>query len=577
MKLTPFVQAPSALQSWNVRSHGRGIAFVATCGFIFVALLTGLIVAMPSGATSLFRVLTASVAIPVLAFAAISLARLILRYLLKPLPAEACCVPLEQAPILAVPVIIRSDHDIEAIVDNVDANLPFSSRKPMVFLLDLPDALSAVVPDDRRLLDLLQQRLSADISAGRVAVLTRRRVFDPVDRAWRGWERKRGKIEEFCRLLLADGETSFEQPLPDTLVESGTFVTIDIDTRLLPGTIASLVAAIDREAAIVTPMLEDRCRPDATLFERLVALSSRRHAYDPNHNFNQSRLGYDLYYGKGLIVAERFLARTEGRIAERTILSHDHLESMLAGAVLSPQAIVREDIPRSREQWARRQFRWIRGDFQIVPWIVRSRLPVVARLHLSEVVLGHLAAPCSVLLAMIVLTVPALPAPTSFAYAFSCLAMARPSLLLLPVTMPSIVFNSTKSWPERLAATGSILASEIAAWTLSLVYAPGNLVLILRAAALVSWRLGWSGQKLLEWECDPPASHKGRRGRWVSGVRGLAGIIFLGTAFLMQQQAQFIVATISLWLLIPLLLLLRLPRGSQPMSWIRKSSIPSKW
>jgi len=472
---------------------------------------------------------------------------------------------------LVVPVIVRSDRDIEAIGDNADANLPFAPRKPMVFLLDLPDAASAVVPDDRRLLDLLQERLGDDISAGRVAILTRRRLLDPVDRIWRGWERKRGKIEEFCRLLLADRSTSFEQPLPDVLAGSGAFVTIDIDTRLASDTIASLIAAVDQEAAIVTPVLEDHCRPGATWFEGLVALSSRRHLYDPNYNFNQSRLGYDLYYGKGLIVAERFLARTEGRIAERTILSHDHLESMLAGAVLSPQALVREEIPHSRELWARRQFRWIRGDFQILPWIVRSRLPMVSRLHLLEVVLGHLTAPCSVILAMTALTL--LPAPMSFAYAFACFAMARPSLLILLVTMPIIMVDSTPTWSGRWTKTGSILSSEFAAWVLSLIYAPGNLVLVLRAAVLVTWRLGWSGKKLLEWEGGLPTDYRFSRSGWVMGVRALTGMIFFGLTFLVDHQVQPIALSLSLWMLVPTLLSLPLPQERRPKALIHEPSI----
>ena len=565
---------PTTMRSWSTRSHSRGIVFAAISGLIVVALMIILSFTMLSSVGLLFGALAALIASPVLAIVAISLARLFLRYFLAPLPTQALSEPVEEAPVLVVPVIVRSDRDIEAIRSNVDANLMFAARKPMVILLDLPDATAAVVPDDHRLLDSLHKLMGDDISVGRVAILVRRRLLDPVDRVWRGWERKRGKIEEFCRLLLADRDTSFEDSLPDALIGAVAFVTIDIDTRLMPDTIASLVAAVDPEAAIVTPMLEDRCRPDATWFEGLVALSSRRHAYDPNYNFNQSRLGYDLYYGKGLIVARRFLARTKGKIAERTILSHDHLESMIAGAVLSPQAVVREDIPRSRESWARRQFRWIRGDFQIVPWIVRSRLPVVSRLHLLEIVLGHLAAPCSVILAMMALTM--LPAPASFAYALACLVMARPSLLIFPVTMPIIMLGSSISRSGRWAKTGSIFLSEIAAWMLSLIYAPGNLVLVVRAAVLVTWRLGWSGQKLLEWEGGLPADYRVSRNGWVMGIQILVGTISFGVAVLVDHPAQFIAVSVSLWLLVPLLLSLPLLREPHARALIHTPSIHSQ-
>ena len=425
----------------------------------------------------------------------------------------------------------------------------------MVFLVDLRDADSEIDPQDGRLTDLLQTRMSDYLLSGKVLLLTRHRLLDPVDRIWRGWERKRGKIEEFCRLLLEDGTTSFQQPLPEDLRGLSSFVTLDIDTRLMPNTITLLMRAADREAAIVAPMLEDRCGADASWFERMVELASRRHTYDPNLNFNQSRLGYDLYYGKGLIIADRFLARTRGRISERSILSHDHLESMLVGAVASSTAQVREEIPRSRAQWVRRQYRWTRGDFQILPWILRDRLPIILRLHLLEVVLSHLVPPCGILLATIALLTNTWP--KNIIFALFCLLAVRPTLLLLPVGLPLILFGTSHSLIDRWRRAASVFVTELVAWALSVVYAPGNMLIVVHSALITTWRLCWSGRNLLEWEDNSPSHPRTDRSALAIGQL-LLGTIALGMALRTSQVPQVIAIMLSLWLLVPLALSTRL-------------------
>lgn len=529
-----------------------------------VALLLPMLTALAVGLVALgedsARVVTLTlIAVPVAAGFAIQAARLLLRYTLAPLEMRAFSQPVEEAPALVVPVIIRREGDIEAIRSSAVANLPYAARHPMIFLIDLPDANSAKTACDGRLIARLKDRLSDHLSSGKVVLLTRRRRYDPVDQVWRGWERKRGKIEEFCRFLRGDKLTSYEQDLPPALVGSSAFVTIDIDTQLTAETISALMAAADREAAIVTPMLEDRCGSDAPCFARLVELASRREAFNPQLNFNQSRLGYDLYYGKGLINVDRFLQRTLGRIAERTILSHDHLEAVLAGAVASSDARIQEQIPDTRSQWARRQYRWTRGDFQIVPWILRSDLPLPSRLHLLEIVLNHLAPPACILLAAAALVL--LPWSISIWIAFACILLLRPTIVLLPTSLPLVLFQRGVPIRRSVQCAWSIIASETAAWALRIIYAPGDSYLVVRAVLVVLWRRGWSGRNLLEWEDGAEPRHGSQAAsRWLRAVTRASGIaaviVAVGTGAGIQLVAMFA----ALWLLGPDALRFRLRR-----------------
>jgi hypothetical protein len=48
-------------------------------------------------------------------------------------------------------------------------------------------------------------RLNAQHGAGRFYLLHRKREWNPSERRWMGWERKRGKLHEFNRLLGEPG------------------------------------------------------------------------------------------------------------------------------------------------------------------------------------------------------------------------------------------------------------------------------------------------------------------------------------------------------------------------------------
>src|SRR5262249_35898572 len=60
----------------------------------------------------------------------------------------------------------------------------------------------------------------------------------------------------------------------------------------------------------------------------------------------------------------------DGRISDSSVLSHDLLEGCFARAGLASDIEVVEDFPARYEVSAARQHRWVRGDWQLLPWIV---------------------------------------------------------------------------------------------------------------------------------------------------------------------------------------------------------------
>ena len=81
------------------------------------------------------------------------------------------------------------------------------------------------------------EALNAPLSDGRgdrFYLFHRERQWNPREGVWMGWERKRGKIEEFNRLLRGATDTSYTVQVGDLEILPGVryCITLDSDTRL---------------------------------------------------------------------------------------------------------------------------------------------------------------------------------------------------------------------------------------------------------------------------------------------------------------------------------------------------------
>src|SRR5690606_20950522 len=84
----------------------------------------------------------------------------------------------------------------------------------------------------------------------------------------------------------------------------------------------------------------------------------------------QDLFGEGSYTGKGIYDVDAFEAALAGRVPENALLSHDLFEGVFARAGLASDIEVVEDFPSRFDVAAKRQHRWIRGDWQLLPWVV---------------------------------------------------------------------------------------------------------------------------------------------------------------------------------------------------------------
>ncbi len=89
------------------------------------------------------------------------------------------------------------------------------------------------------------------------------------------------------------------------------------------------------------------------------------------------------YVGKGIYDVDAFEAVLEGRVPENALLSHDLFEGLFPRVALCTEMEVIDDYPSHYLTWAARLHRWVRGDWQLLPWLT-GPLSAIARWKLLD-------------------------------------------------------------------------------------------------------------------------------------------------------------------------------------------------
>ena len=228
----------------------------------------------------------------------------------------------------------------------------------------------------------------------RFFLLHRRRLWSEAERRFIGWERKRGKLQELNRLLRGAGDTSFLFPEDgEPAVPEGVrfVITLDADTRLPRGAALRLVATLahplnrpryDPGLGRVVEgyaVLQPRVTPalpserEASLFQRAFSGPTGIDPYAAAvSDVYQDLFGEGSYTGKGIYDVEAFDEALGRIVPDNAVLSHDLLEGTFARAGLVSDVEVVEEFPSDYADAAARQHRWARGDWQLLPWLLRA-------------------------------------------------------------------------------------------------------------------------------------------------------------------------------------------------------------
>jgi cyclic beta-1,2-glucan synthetase len=349
---------------------------------------------------------------------------------------------------VVVPTLLTSVAGVAELLEHMEV-LALGNADPRIhfaILGDFADAPTAELPADDEILDAARAGiidLNARLGQGRTDrfhLFHRVRQWNPGEGSWIGWERKRGKLEEFNRLLRGAKDTSFRVHVgdPEVLPSVRYCITLDSDTQLPLHAARKLIGIIVHP--LNRPHFDPRLRRvtegygilqprvSVTMASAAGSLFARVYAghtgVDP-YTTAVSDTYQDLFKegsftGKGLYDVDAFMAALDGRVPENALLSHDLFEGLHARAALVTDVEVVDDYPASVLAHARRQHRWARGDWQILfwlfPWVPtragleRNRLPAISRWKIFDNLRRTLVAPATVaFLALAWLVLPGSP------------------------------------------------------------------------------------------------------------------------------------------------------------------------
>jgi len=519
-------------------------------GMIWTALANG-----PSNATLALVVVVSLLTTSQLA---VALANWFLTLLVTPRPLPRMDfspgIPVESRTLVAIPAMLSSEGGIGELAEalevrflaNQDANLHFA------LLTDFLDAGEETRPEDSRLLQLAEEKIralnqkygAAQRSAAATApgdpfyLFHRHRVWNPQERVWMGYERKRGKLGDLNALLRGreGARKRFLSIVGETAALAGVkyVITLDTDTELPRDAARELVGAM---AHPLNRAHYDETRQRVTrgygILQPRVATSlpgSNRSRYarlfggdagiDPYtrtvSDAYQDGFGEGSFIGKGIYDVDAFELALAGRFPENRILSHDLLEGSYARSGLITDVQLYEDYPSRYSGDVSRRRRWIRGDWQVAGWLSRrvpdaqgahprNPLSLLSQWKLFDNLRRSLVPPALLLLLLLGWT---LLAPAWWWTA------AVLGILLVPSLIASLLDLLRKPdevpLAQHLAFASRAALRRLAQIAFSLACLPYEAYFSAEAILRTHWRILVTHRRLLEW--TPSGGQEGRDG-----------------------------------------------------------------
>ncbi|MEW9623195.1 glucoamylase family protein [Rhodanobacter sp. S2-g] len=499
-------------------------------------------------------------------------------------------LPSDMRTLVAVPAMLTGADDVDELAEdllvrylaNRDSHLHFA------LLTDFADAAAESQPQDEVLLKAMRERIEAlneayaDAETDRFFLFHRPRLWNPSERSWGGRERKRGKLADLNAWLRGGARDAFALVVGRTevLADVRYVITLDADTQLPRDAARRFVGAMAHplNRPVFDPVHGRVAAGHAILQPRVgISLSSAvRSAYarlfgsdagiDPYtravSDVYQDLFDEGSFIGKGIYDLDAFERAVDGRFPDNHILSHDLVEGCYARSGLISDVQLYEEYPARYLDDAKRRHRWIRGDWQLLPWLLpwapasrggwrRNPLTALSRWKILDNLRRSLVSPS--LLVLLLFGWLSRAAQPSWTFAVLM-------VVLVPLLLASLLelFQKPRDavLDQHLRAAMRVVGQHAARAALGLVWLPHEALYSLDAVLRTLWRLFVSRRNLLQWNPSRQAARAGRdepaalwRAMWVAPLLG----VLAGMALAWTRPAALGVAGpfLLLWLLAP--------------------------
>jgi cellobiose phosphorylase len=502
-------------------------------------------------------------------------------------------IPDKCRTLVAVQTMLTRTSSIDELISGLEI-CHVANRDPnLIFALvtDFTDSDQKTAENDSDLLDYAKngiESLNKRYVTGDKAVfflLHRKREWNSSEQKWMGYERKRGKVNDLNafirgrpgRIINVTGEKQ------DLFKAVRYVITLDSDTQLPPsaawklvGTIAHPLnsAKIDEQTGCVSKGY-GIMQPKISM--SLIGASSSLYSkffsgdvgIDPyTHEISDvyhDMLGTTPFLGKGIYDVDAFDTAAGCRFPENTILSHDLIEGLHARCGYVNDVDLIEDHPSQYLVDISRRNRWIRGDWQIIRWllptvpdgtgkITHNSLSLTARWMIFDNLRRSLVAPAIFLLILLVGII--------FPKDVFHWAAAMLSIFFLPViiqTMWGVCIKPGKvAWDYHIGHTLNLQLRHLFQEFLQIIFLPFETSMNIDAIFKVCWRRAISRRNFLEWQTARSVERRSNtsfisvlKRMWINPA---AGIFCCIIGFQQRGVSLFIAMTLgAVWILAPLI------------------------
>lgn len=468
----------------------------------------------------------------------------------RPLPKLAFKngVPAECATMVVIPTMLRTPRDATSLLERLETHYLANpeSNVNYALLTDFADADVRSLPGDAAAVEAAKagiRRLNARYKTtdqGSFHLFHRGRRWNPCEGVWMGWERKRGKLTEFNRLLRGEGETTYEVIEGDLerLKNIRFVITLDTDSQMPHGAARRMIGTLahplnrpqlDADKSRVVSgyaMLQPRIGITLTsasksLFARTFAGNAGLDPYvSATSDAYQDFFHEGSFTGKGIYDLEAFHATTDKTFPENQILSHDLIEGCHARVGLTSDIELFDDYPARYDADARRHHRWARGDWQLLQWLLptvptadgtrKNPLSWLSRWKIVDNLRRSLTA--AALIVFVVAGWFVLPGSPLLWTAAALVVAAFPLFTQIPGLIPGRV--ALASPPQWWNSIKHIMFSALVQNFITIAFLPHKAYYSFDAIVRALHRTHVSRRKLLEWETAAAAEQRLVSRKW---------------------------------------------------------------
>jgi cyclic beta-1,2-glucan synthetase len=501
-------------------------------------------------------------------------------------------IPPESRTLVVVPTMLTSTQSIEDLIEALEVRFLANRDQNLHFglLTDFLDAPEETTPEDEPLLQCALKRigeLNEKYNSERVApffLFHRPRRWNPRERIWMGYERKRGKLADLNSLLRGGSGDNFSTVLGETSVLSNVkyVITLDTDTQLPRDSAWQLVGSMAHPLnRAIYDENKQRVVEGYGILQPRVAVSlpgvnqsryARLFGSEPGID-PYTRAVSDVYQdlfregsfiGKGIYDVDAFEKAINGHFPENRILSHDLLEGSYARSGLLSDVELFEEYPSGYCTDVRRRHRWIRGDWQIARWLLprvpgfggrrlKNPISALSAWKIFDNLRRSLVSPALAVLLLLGLTV--LPSPRVW-------LLSVIGIFMIPSLIACILDLMQKPGDvlirQHIAAAVRSATRHVAQVAFTIICLPYEMYFSLDAIARTAWRMLVTRRRLLEWSpSDEPDHHKHIRldafcrTMWIGPA--VAATVAIVLALLRPETSGMAGPILALWFVSPLL------------------------